>query len=90
MSPMPHDATLRQKDGSGVFLTDDVGKGGTTYLVIWKEIQPPYPMHKYALWGVYLFSFSLSPFDKMKVPLLRCQRGSLTASLSLFEDLNEA
>ncbi|MCI6308300.1 MAG: hypothetical protein MR613_07540, partial [Prevotella sp.] len=60
------------------------------YLVVRKEIQPPYPMHKYALWGVYLFSFSLSPFDKMKVPLLRCQRGSLTASLSLFDDLKEA
>ena len=47
-------------------------------------------MHKYALWGVYLFSFSLSPVDKMKVPLLRCQRGSLTASLSLFELVKEA
>ena len=42
-------------------------------------------MHKYALWAVYLFSFPLSPFDKMKVPLLRCQRGSLRSSLSLFD-----
>jgi len=50
----------------------------------------PHSMHKYALLVVYLFSFSLSPFDKMKVPLLRCQRGSLTASLSLFDDLKEA
>ena len=47
-------------------------------------------MYKYALLAVFLFSFSLSPFDKMKVPLLRCQRGSLTASLSLFDDLKEA
>ena len=38
----------------------------------------PHPMHKYTLWTVYLFSFPLSPFDKMKVPLLRCQRDSLT------------
>ena len=38
-------------------------------------------MHKYALWAVYLFSFSLSPFDKMKVPLLRCQRVSVSAML---------
>ena len=45
--------------------------------------------HAY-LWTVYLFSLPLSPFDKMKVPLLRCQRGSLTASLSLFDDLKEA
>ena len=67
-----------------------MGKGGTAYLVVRKEIQPPYPMRKYALWGVYLFCFSLSPFDKMKVPLLRCQRGPLTASLSLFDDLKEA
>ena len=50
----------------------------------------PHSMHKYTLWTVYLFSFPLSPFDKMKVPLLRCQRGSLTASLSLFDDLKEA
>ena len=50
----------------------------------------PHPMHKYTLWTVYLFSFPLSPFDKMKVPLLRCQRGSLTASLSLFDDPKEA
>jgi|GEM_PF-1335419 len=27
---------------------------------------------------------------QMKVPLLRCQRGYLTASLSLFDDLKEA
>gem|GEM_PF-1449773 len=47
-------------------------------------------MHKYSLWTVYLFSFSLSPFDKMKVPLLRCQIGSLRSSLSLFDDLKEA
>ena len=40
-------------------------------------------MHKYALWAVYLFSFPLSPFDKMKVPLLRCQRGSLRSSKRL-------
>ena len=59
-------------------------------MVVRKEIQAPYPMHKYALWAVYLFSFSLSPFDKMIVPLLCCQRGSLTASLSLFDDLKEA
>ena len=47
-------------------------------------------MHKYTLLVVYLFSFPISPFDKMKVPLLRCQRGSLTASLSLFEVVKEA
>ena len=38
-------------------------------------------MHKYAFWAVYLFSFPLSPFDKMKVPLLRCQRVSVSAML---------
>ena len=26
-------------------------------------------LHKYALLAVYLFSFPLSPFDKMKVPI---------------------
>ena len=31
--------------------------------------QQPHPMHKYTLWVVYLFSFPLSPFDKMKVPI---------------------
>ena len=30
--------------------------------------QQAYPMHKYALWPVYLFTFQLSPNDKMKVP----------------------
>jgi len=67
-----------------------VGKEGTAYLVVREKIQPPYQMHKYALLAVYLFSFPLSPFDKMKVPLLRCQRGSLRSSLSLFDDLKEA
>ena len=37
-------------------------------------------MHKYAFWSVYLFGFSLSPNDTLKVPKWRCQRGSLTAS----------
>ena len=71
--------------------TNDVEKEGTAH-IWWSEIkkQPPHPMHKYALWAVYLFSFPLSPFDKMKVPLLRCQRGSLRSSLSLFDDLKEA
>ena len=48
---------------------NNVEKGGTEYLVVWEEIQPPHSMHKYTLWAVYLFSFSLSPFDKMKVPI---------------------
>ena len=39
------------------------------YLVVRKGIKAPHPMHKYALWAVYLFSFPLSPFDKMKVPI---------------------
>ena len=50
--------------------TNDVEKEGTAH-IWWSEIkkQPPHPMHKYALWAVYLFSFPLSPFDKMKVPI---------------------
>ena len=48
---------------------NNVEKGGTTYLVVRKGIQAPHTMHKYALWAVYLFSFPLSPFDKMKVPI---------------------
>ena len=68
MSP---DAALRQKDRSGGFEpTNDVEKEGTAH-IWWSEIkkQPPHPMHKYALLTVYLFSFPLSPFDKMKVPI---------------------
>ena len=30
--------------------------------------QQAYQMHKYTLWTVYLFTFPLSPNDKMKVP----------------------
>ena len=37
--------------------------------VVMEEFQLPLAMHKYALWDVYLFGFSLSPFDKMKVPI---------------------
>ena len=50
--------------------TNDVEKGGTT-LIWWSgnKFSHLFPMHKYALWAVYLFGFSLSPFDKMKVPI---------------------
>ena len=47
-------------------------------------------LHIYAKTDLVLFIFPLSPNDKMKGALLRPQRGSLTASLRLFDDLKEA
>ena len=47
-------------------------------------------LHIYAKTGSFAVVFPKGPNDKMKVPLLRPQRGSLTASLRPFDDLKEA